>query len=248
MDYNDIKKTFDDNECPLTNSFKHAFLENKKKVSAKVHNIRNDYLKSIYLSWFPDSCETLRDSSIYINCEINVSDLFAKIAAQNIFLASEIITDTCECEKCVTTKSSIHPKFPLILNESNFQYDLTKLQRYTENFVDSTLEKCKCIYNRTKNCTLNHIITLEVEPPAGEPPRTYCLKDIQNNLNINGLVYKLFAVIERIENIKHYIALVRRRDTQWQKYDNLNYNYSTFKPDRKLDCICLIFYVRNDIS
>lgn len=194
----------------------------KSKASSEswcdLYDDRNHILKEIFSAQIYKKRDNVIKNSkdMFINCSTGLGRFFGEICLQigeNIATAIELKI----CSNCKTTRGKILP----FLAIGSDDVDLCNIQKsISPGRQDRLCSDCK------RQCTIdkvyNDILVLEVEPIIDIPlQRSVAIENLTDTITV-GTKYKLFAVIQFVPKINHFLSHVKRKSGTWKTYDDLS--------------------------
>lgn len=228
-----------------------------RNLSAKIIKERNEILKEIYTRQFYSHAVTQLSNAIYIDCETGLASLYGQIVRpHNPALASVRITK--KCEGCGDVYKIDHPVIDMQQRQLNLHNIEESIQM--ETYLDDVdnCKKCKVGLRRI-SYIFNNMVAMEVERPNQRKAKKKSgdvdhgidarhlihIKEISEKIQIKGIKYRLFAVIE-YRHPNHFVAHVNR-GYQWQTFDNLNRD--SRKSNGKAILPSMLFYsIENELN
>lgn len=178
---------------------------------------------------------------ITLDCFGYVDKMFEKLCELCPQLKS--VTEYLDCDKCEYIENS---KAEYYIRQDLMNFNVSNVQESLYPDCSNTLKKCKCGGNLLAYQHAEKIIAMNVEGSVNA--KAIKLVDISQEIKINNREYALIAVIERREDIAHFVTHIRRSDehsrslVEWQTIDDLHLTLQKTHVNKLIYCSHL-FYV-----
>lgn len=248
LDYHSaVEKYLKYNETLMSEFLKEVVSKEKKKPVG-AYRKRNAILDEVFSSTYYEKSGNVtldQQGNKFIDCHTGLATFFSQLTHKiDRSLASYTLTRTCDT--CESTKRTVCPLIPLNTSP-NTPISLVNIEENI-NLTERHIHCTTCKSPLTISRDINTIIAFEVEPPVvtDEPPLTYTIQDIQSQLKIEGQTFKLFAIIDFVPRINHFVSYVRRRNNIWEKYDDINLAHTKEDILQQKMNVFMLFYVNID--
>lgn len=214
-----FKKDIDENETDFAQLLK---LVMTSKDEQRIDAMRNHLLTELY----PERVKHIRNM-LTIDVETVITDMYAKLCKNCCLLQSEVFVQGCECE---------------IYNGNDFiSFNLrgASVKNIQSSLVTKRANK-RCEFCR--KLVDVHRIPQEiiVFDTAGAAILNERLNDIQRNIMVGNLQYKLLGIVEHQHQRKHFVPHVLHSNNDWICYDDLKTRPS--RSPATIETVVLIFY------
>lgn len=176
-----------------------------------------------------------------LDCETGFAGIFSGMCKTNEILASSIMKRTCH--DCESTFRMVRPLLPLDV----YGLDIRNLQIW---IIDPTMRAEHCPECKQPCDTEHHfnpVLALEVEPISPAAEEAIRIKDVTSQIVVNRQIYNLCGVIEATQGPRHFMCHVRRKNSCWEKYDDMAKNMTPSDLSKEIK-IFMLFYISGTSS
>lgn len=242
-DYKQFKISFQSSSetSPFLKFITNMFANNSNNLS-KEYQERNDILFSVYsIDFYKGAVTKLQDGTYNINCDTGIAPFFDKLThCGNNDLAT--VRQNERCFQCNYNNDFLRPYISTLGN-----YDYTPALKY---LLSSRLRVCPKCHEKSLNVERSFndkILTFEVEAADCSEETKTTIEALQEIVTIRDKRYKLQAVIEFLNNPKHFVAYVLRKSS-WECYNDMNFKQSAKYIEQTNIQMSLLFYVNEELD
>lgn len=202
----------------------------QKKIPT-IEYARYEFMKEI----FPDqnAVKELSDLTSF-NCATGISDLFSSMCMNNADVLSSR-KRMAKCSKCGDQQLSELPFVNYDIANFDFKNVQQSIVAEKDRVCNACLKKPVAIEDE-----FNEMVVIDCELLSKSNELT-SIKDIQNQINLKGDEYELFATIEYDPQLKHFIPHIKRKSNDWETHDDLSHMKSDTDINEEM-FIFMLFY------
>lgn len=204
-----IRQKIDERTCKFADFIKLLFQE--KEVNSEIEFTRYELLKEVYPK---NAVMELKNPTLF-KCKTAISGLFSNMCESNVdIMASRERKEICS--SCTIEKVSESPLLHCDIQNFDFRNVQLSLLGERTRVCNICLKKSLQIED-----LFHDIIAIDCEALTELEQKQIALENIENQIQLNGDEYNLFAAIQYDPTIHHYVAHIKRKSNEWETYDDL---------------------------